>query len=278
LVQGITGRSGALQSKVMLEYGTNIVAGVTPGKGGTSVHGIPVYDFVQEARQQHPFNVVVSFVPPAAAKDSCMEALDCGIDLLVLTSEGIPDHDVVDVIAYAESKGTRLIGPGAAGVIVPGKSKVGSHPPRFFTPGRVGIVSKSGALSYEIGKTLTDAGIGQSTVIAIGGGPFWGTTQRDAIQLFEADEETEVIVVLGEIGGSLEEEAAKYIASCVRKPVVALIVGHAAPPGKSLGHAGAIVSGDTGSAASKIAALQNAGVRVAATPSEVVTYVRELGG
>ncbi len=278
LVQGITGRSGSLQSKVMLDSGTNIVAGVTPGKGGQSVHGVPVYDFISEAKKEHDFDAVISFVPPSAAKDSCMEVVDSGVKVMVLTSEGIPDHDVSGIIGYARLHGVSLIGPGAAGIISPGKCKLGSHPPRFFREGNVGIVSKSGALSYEIGKTLTEAGIGQSTVVALGGGPMWGFTQKDAVALFNEDPETKVIVLLGEIGGASEEEAASYIKQYVRKQVVSMIVGRTAPLGKSLGHAGAIVSGNTGTAESKIGSLKDAGVKVAYSPADILRLVAGMGG
>ena len=257
LVQAITGKSGQLQTKAMLEAGTNIVAGVTPGKGGQSVFGIPVYNYVSEAKREHGINTVISFVPPAGAKDSCIEAIDAGIDLLVLTTA----HNTV------------LVGPGCAGVIAPGVCKVGAHPVSFFMPGSVGIVSKSGALSYEIGKTLSDASIGQSGVVAIGGGPLWGFTQRDAIELYEKDEQTKVIVLLGEIGGSSEEDAAAYIKQHVSKPVVSLIVGRNAPTGKSLGHAGAIVSGNVGTAETKIRALKDAGVCVVNSPRELTEAV-----
>ena len=274
LVQAITGKSGQIQTKAMLDAGTKIVAGVTPGKGGQEVLGIPVYNYVSEAKQHHDFDAVISFVPPAGAKDSCFEAIDAGISLLVLTTEEMALQDVVEVIAYAKAHGTTLIGPGCAGVIAPGKSKVGAHPVRFFRPGRVGIVSKSGALSYEIGKTLSDAGIGQSSVVAIGGGPLWGFTQRDAVALYAQDPETDVIVLLGEIGGSSEEDAAAYIKAHVTKPVVSLIVGRHAPAGKSLGHAGAIVSGNTGTAATKIQALTDAGVTVVSSPMALVEAVK----
>lgn len=276
LVQGITGKSGSLQTKAMLDAGTNIVAGVTPGKGGQEVYGIPVYNFVAEAKAQHDFDAVICFVPPRVAKDSCFEAIDAGVKLLVLTTEEIALHDVVEIIAYAKAHGTTLIGPGCAGVIAPGVCKVGAHPVRFFQKGNVGIVSKSGALSYEIGKTLTDNGIGQSSVVAIGGGPIWGFTQRDAVELYEKDPETKAIVLLGEIGGGLEEAAAAYIKAHVTKPVVSLIVGRNAPTGKSLGHAGAIVSGNVGTAATKIAALEDAGVHVVKNPVELVEQVRQL--
>lgn len=273
LVQGVTGKSGSLQAKIMMESGTKIVAGVTPGKGGMVVHGIPVYDYVAEAKKDHDFNTVISFVPPAAIKDSSFEAIDAGIRLLVVTTEGIAQNDVVEIIEYARNHNCYIVGPGCAGVIAPGIAKVGSHPDRFFKPGRVGVVSKSGALSYEICKTLTDAGIGQSTVASIGGGPLWGFSQKDAAELFEKDPDTDVIVLLGEIGGNQEERAAEYIAKHVKKPVVSLIVGRNAPQGKSLGHAGAIVSGNVGTAATKISALTNAGVKVVKNPTELVETV-----
>lgn len=270
LVQGITGKSGSLQTKIMLEAGTNIVAGVTPGKKGVVVHGIPVYNFIAEAKQEHDFNTVICFVPPRAVKDSAFEAIDAGIRLLVVTTEGIAMHDVVEVIAYGRAHNCCVVGPGCAGIIAPGLCKVGSHPVRFFTPGRVGVVSKSGALSYEIGKTLSEAGIGQSTVCAIGGGPVWGFRQCDAVRLFNEDPDTDAIVLLGEIGGGQEELAASYIAAHVKKPVFALIVGRNAPSGKSLGHAGAIVSGNVGTAKTKIDALTNAGATVVRSPAELV--------
>lgn len=276
LVQAMTGKSGSLQTKAMLEAGTRIVAGVTPGKGGQELYGIPVYDYVAEAKAEHEFDTVISFVPPKAAKDSCFEAIDAGIRVLILTTEEIALHDVVEIIAYAKAHGTVLVGPGCAGVIAPGICKAGAHPVRFFMPGRVGVVSKSGALSYEIGKTLTEAGIGQSCVTAIGGGPLWGFTQKDAVALYEKDPDTDVIVLLGEIGGGSEEEAAAYIGAHVTKPVVSLIVGRHAPQGKSLGHAGAIVSGNVGTAETKIAALRDAGVHVVKDPAELVETVRRF--
>lgn len=275
LVQGITGKSGSLQTQVMLEAGTNIVAGVTPGKAGQTVCGIPVYSYIKDAKAEHDFDTVISFVPPKAAKESCYEAIDAGIKLLVLTTEEIPMEDVVAIIQYAKQHDTILVGPGCAGVIAPGICKVGAHPVRFFKLGHVGVVSKSGALSYEIGKTLSDAGIGQSSVVAIGGGPLWGFMQKDAIALYEKDPETKVIVLLGEIGGSSEEEAAAYIRKYVTKPVVALIVGRNAPKGKSLGHAGAIVSRNTGTASGKIEALKDAGAIVVKNPVELVSAVRK---
>ena len=276
LVQAITGKSGQLQTKAMLDAGTNIVAGVTPGKGGQEVFGVPVYNYISEAKKHHDFNAVICFVPPAGAKDSCFEAIDAGIDLLVLTTEEMALNDVVEVIAYAKAHNTVLVGPGCAGVIAPDVCKVGAHPVRFFKKGNVGVVSKSGALSYEIGKTLSDAGIGQSSIVAIGGGPLWGFTQRDASELYEKDPDTKVIVMLGEIGGGSEEAAAAFIKEHVTKPVVSLIVGRNAPKGKSLGHAGAIVSGNVGTAATKIAALTDAGAHVVKNPTELVETITRL--
>ena len=276
LVQGITGASGRRQTKAMLDAGTTIVAGVTPGKGGQEIYGIPVYNFAVDAQREHEFDTVISFVPPASAKDSCFEAIDAGIKLLVLTTEEMPAKDVVEAIAYAKAHGTTLLGPGCAGVIAPGICKVGSHPVQFFKRGPVGLVSKSGALSYEIGKTLSSAGIGQSGVVAIGGGPLWGFTQRDAVAHYESDPDTKIIAILGEIGGSSEEEAARYIKEQVTKPVVALIVGRSAPAGKTLGHAGAIVSAAAGTAAAKMSALRDAGAYVAENPTELVSAVRRL--
>jgi len=279
LVQGITGRAGAPQTKVMKEYGTRVVAGVTPGKAGQSVEGVPVYDLISEACKEHRIDAAISFVPAALAKDACFEIIDNGIKFFVLTTEGIPDHDVVSIVSYARLKGARMLGPGTAGCISPGKCKLGAHPPRFYALGHIGLVSKSGALSYEIGKTLTEAGIGQSTVLAIGGGPVWGLTQREVVQLFQDDPETEAIVILGEIGGTMEEEAADLIRSgAVTKPVVAMIVGRAAPQGKSLGHAGAIIEGNRGTAQAKIETLRDAGAYIARTPADMVEIIRELRG
>ncbi|GHS86168.1 succinate--CoA ligase [ADP-forming] subunit alpha [Synergistales bacterium] len=276
LVQGITGKSGSLQTKSLLDFGTKLVAGVTPGKAGQEVHGVPVFDFVADARAVvGDVDAAISFVPPLGARSAAIEAIDCGVKFLVLTMEGIPKKDVLDILAYAAPRGVRVLGPGTAGIIAPGKCKLGAQPTRMFAPGHVGVVSKSGALSYEIGKTLTDAGIGQSTVIALGGGPIWGVTQKDAVELFNFDEETRVIVLLGEIGGGTEIAAAEYIASHVKKPVVSLIVGRSAPEGKSLGHAGAIIRGNKGTAQSKIEALTAAGVKIASSPAEVVRLVKE---
>lgn len=274
LVQAITGNSGALQTKAMLEAGTDIVAGVTPGKGGQEVYGVPVYDYIDEAAAEHHFETAICFVPPKFCKDSCFEAIDAGVKVLVLTTEEIPLHDVVEIIAYAKAHDTILVGPGCAGVIAPGVCKVGAHPMRFFAKGHVGVVSKSGALSYEIGKTLSENGIGQSTVVGIGGGPIWGFTQKDAVAMYEEDEDTDVILLLGEIGGGSEEAAAMYIKENVSKPIVSLIVGRNAPVGKNLGHAGAIVNGNVGTAETKIEALRSAGVDVVSDPKELVEAIK----
>jgi len=276
LVLGITGKSGRLQTEIMKRYGTNIVAGVTPGKGGKEVEGVPVYDFVKEAVNNHQINAAISFVPPPYAKDSCIEVIENNIKFLVLTTEQIPEHDVVQIIKYAENKGARILGPGSAGLISPGKCKLGVHPPNMYREGHVGVVSKSGALSYEVGKTLTENGLGQSTVVAIGGGPFWGLTQINIIKLFQEDEETEIIVLLGEIGGTMEEETAKFIKEEIDKPVISLIVGSSAPKGKSLGHAGAIIEGDLGTAKSKINALREAGAYIAKNHMDIVEQIRKI--
>ena len=277
LVLGITGKSGRLQTEIMKKYGTNIVAGVTPGKGGIEVEGVPVYDFIKEAMDNHDINAAISFVPPSYCKDSCLEAIENNIKFLVLTTEGIPEHDVVEILKFAENKGTRILGPGSAGLISPGKCKLGAHPSRMYREGHIGIVSKSGALSYEVSKTLSESGIGQSTVVAIGGGPFWGLNQSDILKLLQEDEETKIIVLLGEIGGTMEEKAAKCIKENVNKPIISLIVGNSAPKGKSLGHAGAIIEGNLGTAESKVNALKEAGAYIANNPEDIVELVNKIG-
>jgi len=279
LVQGITGTSGSLQTRVMQEYGTRIAAGVTPGKGGMEVHGIPVYNFVAEAIEAHPsINAAISFVPARFVKDSAMEAIASGIELLVITAEDVPDQDVLDIVAAARAAGITVLGPGTPGLIAPGKCKLGAHPARMYIEGSVGLVSKSGALSYEIGKNLTEYGLGQSTVVGIGGGPIWGLSQTEVLRRFQEDPETEFIVFVGEIGGTMEQEAADFIAHHVDKPVVGIIVGRAAPEGKSLGHAGAIIEGSQGTAEAKIEALTAAGVRMVRTPREIATAISEIRG
>ena len=278
LILGITGKSGRLQTKIMQDYGTNVVAGVTPGKGGMEVEGIPVYDFVSEAMENHQIDAAISFVPPRFSKDSCLEIIENNIKFFVITAEGIPDHDVVEILQYASLKDTKILGPGSAGIIAPGKCKLGAHPPQMYRKGNVGIVSKSGALSYEIGKTLTENGIGQSTVVAIGGGPLWGMKQSDILTMFENDDETNMVVMLGEIGGTMEEETADLIKKNISKPVVALIVGKSAPKGKSLGHAGAIIEGNLGTVESKVNALKKAGVCIAEDSLDIIRLIKKNEG
>lgn len=277
LIQAITGTVGSFQAKIMQEYGTNIVAGVTPGKGGQQVHGIPVYDSVAEATAAHEIDASFGFVPARFARDAALEIIDAGIGLLVLTTEGVPDQDMLTIIRYAQVRGATVVGPDTPGLVSPGKCKLGVHPNRVLLPGHVGVLSKSGALSYETCKTLTEAGIGQSTIVGIGGGPFWGLSQEAVLGKFQADPETRVIVMLGEVGGTMEQQAAAYIKAHVTKPVVALIVGRAAPPGAQMGHAGAIIEGEEGTAASKIRALQEAGAHIAYRPSEIPGIIRGLG-
>ncbi len=278
LVQGITGNVGSFQALVMKEYGTQVVAGVTPGKGGTAVHGIPVYDLIEEAIAAGPVDAALCFVPARFAKDAAIEAIESNVPLLVLTTGEIPDHDLLAILHYAAIRGTRVIGPDTPGLVSPGKCKVGVHPNRVLEEGSIGVVSKSGALSYEMCKLLSENGFGQSTVVGIGGGPLWGTTQRDVLALFEEDPETRAIVLLGEVGGTMEHEAAEFIRESVTKPVVALIVGRAAPPGAQMGHAGAIIAGEEETAESKLATLQEAGCHVARNPAEILSFVRKLGG
>jgi succinyl-CoA synthetase alpha subunit len=276
VVQGITGTVGSFQSKIMAEYGTDIVAGVTPGKGGQSIYGVPVYDLVEEAVGEHGGDASILFVPGPYAADAALEAIEAGLGLVVITAEGVPLLDLMKVLNRAEEKGVGVIGPDTAGLISPGVCKVGVHPHRLFKRGSIGVVSKSGALSYEVSKTLTEGGWGQSTVIGIGGGPMWGFTQVDALEKFESDEGTDAIVLLGEIGGSMEVDAANYIKENVSKPVVSLIVGRHAPEGERMGHAGAIIEGGVGSAGEKIKALRGAGVSVVMEPREIPVALEEL--
>lgn len=278
LVQGITGQVGSFQTKIMLDYGTKIVAGVTPGKGGTMVDGIPVYDLVEEALSEHGADVALSFVPARFAKDACIEAIDNGIHFVVLTAEGIPDQDILAVLHYAAIKGIKVLGPDTPGLVSPGKCKAGVHPDRVLKEGHVGVVSKSGALSYEVCKLLTEHGIGQSTIVGIGGGPLWGLTQREVLEMFEEDSDTKLVVMLGEVGGTMEHEAAALIEKDMTKPVISLIVGRVAPKGARMGHAGAIIEGEKETAESKISALKKAGSLVAKDPAEVLSFLRKLGG
>lgn len=269
IVQGITGKQGAFHTQQMLEYGTKIVGGVTPGKGGQEVCGVPVFDTVREAVEKTGANASVIYVPPKFATDSILEAADAGLPLVVCITEGIPIMDMAMVKHYLEGTGTRLIGPNCPGIITPGQCKIGIMPGYIHKPGHVGIISRSGTLTYEAVKQLTNKGIGQSTVIGIGGDPIRGTSFLDALRAFEADADTYAVVMNGEIGGTGEEEAANYIANCMTKPVAAFIGGQSAPAGKRMGHAGAIVSGGKGTAAGKIASLEASGVVVAMTPDKI---------
>jgi succinyl-CoA synthetase alpha subunit len=279
LVQGITGREGEFHSRAMLEYGTKIVAGVTPGKGGQSaVDGqVPVYDTVADAVAQTGANVACIFVPAAFAPDAMFEAADAGLPLVICITEGIPALDMLRVQHVLKAKGVRLIGPNCPGLTTVGQAKVGIIPGDIHRPGPVGLVSRSGTLTYEVVQAMTDAGVGQTTCVGIGGDPIVGTSFIDVLEMFNADPETEAIVLIGEIGGDEEERAAAYCAREVRKPMAAFIAGRTAPPGRRMGHAGAIISGGAGTAESKRLALQEAGVRVADSPSQIPALLREAG-
>jgi len=276
LVQGITGHQGTVHARAMREFGTKVVAGVTPGKGGTTVEGVPVYDTVREAVAATGANASCLFVPAPFAKDGLLEAVDAGIPLCVLVTEHIPFHDMLVMYHYAREKGTRIIGPNCPGIASPGRAKVGIIPNVVFRPGRVGVISRSGTLTYEIVSGIKEHGLGQSTCIGLGGDPVVGTSFTDALPLFEADPDTDLLVMVGEIGGTAEEEAAELIRRRFSKPVVAYIAGRSAPPGKRMGHAGAIITRGRGTAASKVEALERAGARVARLPYEVSEIVAEL--
>lgn len=269
LVQGITGREGSFHTEQMLEYGTNVVAGVTPGKAGQEVHGVPVFNTVQDAVKATGANASVIYVPARFTVDAIYEAADNGIELIVCITEGVPVNDMVAVYHHVKSKGARLIGPNCPGITTPGKGKIGIMPGFIHEPGKVGVVSRSGTLTYEVVDALTKAGLGQSTVVGIGGDPIIGTAFVDVLELFQNDPETEAIVMIGEIGGDDEETAAAYIKANVTKPMAGFIAGRTAPEGKRMGHAGAIISGGSGTAAGKIEALEAAGVAVAERMSEI---------
>jgi len=276
LVQGITGREGAFHARTCKEYGTQVVGGVTPGKGGTVHEGTPVFNSVREAAEKTGANATVIFVPPPFAADAIIEAADAGVQLIICITEGVPTLDMVRAQDFLRTTGSRLIGPNCPGIITPGECKIGIMPGHIHKPGNVGIVSRSGTLTYEAVHQLPQLGIGQSTAIGIGGDPIIGTTHRDAVELFNADPQTEAIVMIGEIGGSGEEEAAAYIRDHVRKPVVGFIAGQTAPQGRRMGHAGAIISGGKGTAEEKMTAMRAAGIEVCVSPADMGTTVARM--
>jgi len=274
-VQGLTGKEGTFHAKQMVEYGTNVVAGVTPGKGGATHEGIPVFNTVADAVKEAGANASVIYVPPSFAADAVMEAADAGIPVIVCITEGIPTLDMVKVKEYLRDKPVRLIGPNCPGIISPGKCKIGIMPGHIHREGNIGVVSRSGTLTYEAVGQLTALGLGQSSAIGIGGDPIVGTTHVDALRLFQEDDETIGIVMIGEIGGTAEEEAAAFAKENVTKPIVAFIAGQTAPPGRRMGHAGAIIAGGKGTAAEKMKALDEAGIRVVKSPADIGKAMKE---
>lgn len=276
LVQGITGRDGGFHAGKMKAYGTQVVGGISPGKGGQEVDGVPVFNTVREAVKETNANTSVIFVPAPFAKDAMMEAADAGVELVICITEGVPTLDVIEVHRYIKSKGANLIGPNCPGLITPEESMVGILPTMIFKKGKTGVISRSGTLTYEVVYNLTAAGMGQSTAVGVGGDPIVGLYYIDLLEMFENDPETDSIVLIGEIGGDAEEQAAAYIKAHVTKPVVAFIAGREAPPGKQMGHAGAIISSGKGTAAEKIAAFEAAGVPVAKEPAEIPLLLSKL--
>ncbi len=275
VVQGITGKQGSFHTKSMLEYGTNIVAGTSPGKGGQEFERIPVYNSIGEIKEEMDVNASIIFIPAPFAKDAAFEAIS-QLELAVIITEHIPVHDSMEIAQYASKKGCKVIGPNTPGIITPGVGKLGIMPTHIFNPGDIGIVSRSGTLTYEVASQITQAGLGQSTCLGIGGDPVVGMDFQDVLQKFEEDPGTKAMAMIGEIGGNAEEKAAQYIADNITKPVVAYIAGRTAPPGKRMGHAGAIIEGDAGTADSKMKALKSAGVEVAEQPSQIAAIMKEL--
>lgn len=276
LVQGITGRDGSFHTKQMMEYGTNVVGGVVPKKGGQDFEGKPIFDTVKQAMAETDANASVIYVPPPFAAAAVIEAVEAGVPFVVCITEGVPTQDMVNVWAALQGSQSRLLGPNCPGVITPGQAKVGIMPAQIHRPGNVGVVSRSGTLTYEVVDQITRVGLGQSSCVGIGGDPIIGTNFIDVLDLFEKDDDTRTIVMIGEIGGSDEEQAAEFISAHVSKPVVSFIAGSSAPPGRRMGHAGAIVSGGSGKAEDKVEALTKAGVKVAVTPTEIGTMVAGL--
>ena len=278
IVQGLTGKEGTFHALQMRDYGTNIVGGVTPGKGGSTHEGFPVFNTVSDAVKDAGANATVIYVPPPFAADAIMEAADAGVPLIVCITEGIPTNDMINAYQYVKARGVRLIGPNCPGVISPGKCKVGIMPARIHLEGNIGVVSRSGTLTYEAVGQLTALGLGQSTCIGIGGDPIIGTSQRDALELFNNDPDTHAVVMIGEIGGTAEEEAAEFVKANMKKPVVGFIAGQTAPPGRRMGHAGAIIAGGKGTAAEKFAAMEAAGIHIVKSPADIGAKVKEVLG
>lgn len=275
VVQGITGKEGSFHTGQMIAYGTKVVAGVTPGKGGTEHDGIPIFDTVADAVKQTGANASVIYVPPAFAADAIMEAADANLPLAVCITEGIPALDMVRAFNYLRDRATRLIGPNCPGIISPGKCKIGIMPAHIHAEGRIGVVSRSGTLTYEAVHQLTHLGLGQSTAIGIGGDPIIGTGFVDALKLFQDDPDTDAVVMIGEIGGTAEEQAAAFVRDHMTKPVVGFIAGQTAPPGRRMGHAGAIIAGGKGTAAEKMSAMQAAGIHVVKSPADIGTQIKQ---